>query len=66
LVAGEQVDKSVLFRFPSDLPDSLQQMQFFVLTDRFGIHFAGQKVKSMVRVKERIDATWSGGSIDAT
>jgi hypothetical protein len=57
LAAGEQVKKSVLFQLPPDLPDGLQQMQFFMLTDRFDIHFAGQKMKSVIRAKSSIDAT---------
>ena len=66
LEAGEEIEGSVTFRFPPDLPDDTQHMHFFALTDRFGLHFAGQKVKSTVRAddaSESIDA--SGRSIHA-
>lgn len=56
LAAGERVERSVLFRFPADLHDDVQQMQFFALTDRFDLHFAGQKVTSTIRANEGIEA----------
>lgn len=64
LAAGEQVDKSAVFRFPPDLPDGLLQMQFFALTDRFCLQFVGQKVKSVVRAKG-METTRRRSSINA-
>ncbi len=64
LEAGEQVQKEILFRFPADLPDDMQHMQFFALTDHFDIHFVGQKFKSMIRGERKVDIRRKKGAAE--